>query len=328
MSMRREQRVLVAHCNPEAGGQIAAWLKAAGAIVHRADDGTEALAAAEMQSFALSMVSASLTGINGFDLCRKLSHSTSTRSSIPVVLLADVIDPFVRARARHVGARAVLCEPTDEQRICSLLSEIPAEAEMHEGEDWNADVSGEASDRLLKDLLHGDNTAPSNSNLMDKLTDPLTGLINEEFFRMKLAEEIKRSGRHGQPLTLLTAEVDNFDELVSRHGTSAGDEALLEVAGVFLCESRDIDVAGRVGPSRFQLLMPNTDRAGGKVVAERVKEGLAERQLEYGDQKVSLKVSLGVATASQDAEDVNPDQIVAAAEAQLAIDRGSLARPL
>ena len=189
--------------------------------------------------------------------------------------------------------------------------------------DWNAvdplNLSsrerGGTGDRLVRDLLRAE-TQPDEGSLLAKVTDPLTGLVNAEYLGLKVQEEVKRSGRYGQPLALLVAEIQSFDQLVEKHGRATGDEALLEVAGVFLCESRDVDVAGRVGAARFHLLLPSTPLEGVRALAERIFEGFNGRSLNVDGKEIALSVRIGV-TAIPGSVKIAADEFVRRAEVDL-----------
>ena len=59
-------------------------------------------------------------------------------------------------------------------------------------------------------------------------TDPLTGLLNHGAFHERLDEEVRRSARHGRPLSLALLDIDHFKLVNDRHGHRAGDDALTD----------------------------------------------------------------------------------------------------
>jgi len=56
--------------------------------------------------------------------------------------------------------------------------------------------------------------------------DGLTGLFNHRMHYLRLREEFVRSGRTGQPISLLLLDIDNFKQINDRHGHAAGDDVL------------------------------------------------------------------------------------------------------
>lgn len=135
------------------------------------------------------------------------------------------------------------------------------------------------------------------------VTDPLTNLYNRRFFQKRAEEEIARSLRHQQPMSLLMLDVDHFKDINDRYGHQTGDRVLQTVA-TFLHESvRKTDVCGRYGGEEFVLLLPSTPGRNAVYLANRLRTQIADI-LFTGlgiDRDVRVTVSGGVATCPRDA---------------------------
>ena len=129
-------------------------------------------------------------------------------------------------------------------------------------------------------------------------TDPLTGLVNRRGFVELLDVELERAGRSGQPLSLVTADLDGFKAVNKRYGHPAGDDVLERTARVFERTRRKIDALARIGGEEFAVLLPDTREREAFVLAERLR-GAIER--EFADDPLPLTMSLGVASAPKDA---------------------------
>ncbi|HMC81842.1 MAG TPA: GGDEF domain-containing protein, partial [Candidatus Polarisedimenticolia bacterium] len=101
--------------------------------------------------------------------------------------------------------------------------------------------------------------------------DPLTGLYNQRYFRSTLQKEMRRSRRYELDLALLYLDLDDFRQVNERHGDLVGDILLKEVAILIKNKIRDIDVAARHGGEEFLVLLPETERMGAYLVAERIR---------------------------------------------------------
>jgi diguanylate cyclase (GGDEF)-like protein len=102
------------------------------------------------------------------------------------------------------------------------------------------------------------------------LTDPLTGLSNYRYLKDSLRREVERASRFSHQLTVLALDLDHFKEVNDTYGHPAGDAVLAEFARRVRVEIREVDLAFRQGGEEFVVLLPETDAAGGAVVAERL----------------------------------------------------------
>ncbi len=126
------------------------------------------------------------------------------------------------------------------------------------------------------------------------ISDGLTGLANHRHFQEKLAEEFKRVQRYGLPLSLILLDVDHFKKYNDAFGHPAGDVVLKRVADVLKQSARETDVAARYGGEEFALLLPETDSIGATVLAERIRQSIAETAWD----KREITVSVGLASVT------------------------------
>ena len=134
---------------------------------------------------------------------------------------------------------------------------------------------------------------------VDAVTDGLTGLYNQRYFKQRLAEEVARAAEQGRPLSLLFCDLDHFKRYNDRFGHSAGDEALRAVSNVLLRSVRQVDLAARYGGEEFTLVLIDTTAQRAAEIAERVRVSVAG--LDLGDPGRHLTVSIGVAAYPRDA---------------------------
>lgn len=146
------------------------------------------------------------------------------------------------------------------------------------------------------------------------MTDALTGLPNRRQFDHFLAREWRRTSRTGARLSMLLIDADHFKDLNDQLGHVYGDEVLRRLAAVIDgAVRRQGDLASRYGGEEFAVIMPDTDVAGARRVAETIRSRVA--QMAFGN-GVQLTVSIGVASA-----DPRPgstvDTLIAQADAAL-----------
>ena len=147
------------------------------------------------------------------------------------------------------------------------------------------------------------------------LVDSLTGLANRRLCTAALEKELARAERFEEPLTLVLADIDDFKTINDRWGHPTGDEVLQAFAEHLRKSVREIDLAGRWGGEEFALLLPGTDREGGRQLAERIRELLVEQQPVAADgERIRVTASFGVASFPTVR---GQNQLVAAADAAL-----------
>jgi diguanylate cyclase (GGDEF)-like protein len=126
------------------------------------------------------------------------------------------------------------------------------------------------------------------------VTDDLTGLVNIRYLNERLTEEIKRSERHGFPMSFMMIDVDDFKSYNDSFGHPEGDRAL-KLVGALLKEGlRGADVAARYGGEEFSILLPQTTCEEAVTIAERIRRRVEETV--FPNRKITI--SIGVACSS------------------------------
>jgi diguanylate cyclase (GGDEF)-like protein len=133
--------------------------------------------------------------------------------------------------------------------------------------------------------------------LIQAHTDPLTAIPNRRGFDERLAVELARAERSGQPISLLICDLDRFKRVNDELGHLEGDAALRRAAEAITASVRAVDAAARLGGEEFGVVLPEADRPQAFAVAERVREGLEGA---FSDYAVPLTGSCGVATIDRD----------------------------
>jgi diguanylate cyclase (GGDEF)-like protein len=124
-------------------------------------------------------------------------------------------------------------------------------------------------------------------------TDPVTGCMNHRAMRRRLNEEIGRATRTDGRLACLLIDLDNFKLVNDRHGHSAGDALLREVAQALMGEFRAFDRVARYGGDEFVVILAGADLESATIAAERARERMLE--VSSFDFTPGVSASIGVA---------------------------------
>ena len=130
--------------------------------------------------------------------------------------------------------------------------------------------------------------------------DPLTGLFNRTFFFAAVEREIARSARSGRGFCLLMMDLDELKQINDRLGHFFGDRVLRGVGEVIRASGRKIDTAARYGGDEFVVLLPETDPTGAYVLAEKIRLGVADLNVEVSGTVIQPSVSIGVVSYPDD----------------------------
>jgi diguanylate cyclase (GGDEF)-like protein len=111
-------------------------------------------------------------------------------------------------------------------------------------------------------------------------TDFLTGTHNRMAFMTEVDQEILRALRHGQSLSLIYIDLDEFKAVNDRLGHREGDRLLQAVGHTLLDTVRGIDSVARLGGDEFVVLLPNADSEAAAIVGPRLRKALLDRMRE------------------------------------------------
>ncbi len=174
------------------------------------------------------------------------------------------------------------------------------------------DAQGEIDD--LKEII-GHSSNDELNQLFQKiaeykelsLTDHLTGLYNKRYFQTRFVEEIARAKRYKTDLSLIFCDIDFFKRINDSYGHNCGDEVLQEMARLLassvdelhiISRFRKSDIVARYGGEEFVVILPETNKAGAAIAAEKMRETIEAHPFHVSNEEIQLTMSFGVAAFS------------------------------
>lgn len=321
----RSQRILVVDDDPHIVRLLVDCLKRRFDVVS-ANDGEAARRLLEQHEVAAVVADHMMPGLTGVELLR---HAIEARPDAVRILvtaservqdLQDAVNlarvhRFVQKPLRPVELPEVVASAIREQALerengrlveelrekNRLLTEALAQVKDHER---RLEQEVAARTRELTEAMR---------ELQQlALRDGLTGLYNHRFFQEALATELARAQRYSLTVGLIFLDVDHFKAYNDRHGHPAGDALLKALARVLgdtgqlpglLHYGRASDVVARYGGEEFVIILPETDKRGALVRAERLRRTIESYPFERGETQPlgRITVSVGVAAFPEDA---------------------------
>ena len=124
--------------------------------------------------------------------------------------------------------------------------------------------------------------------------DALTNTLNRRVFYEIYETECARLTRNKSYLSVAMIDVDHFKVINDTLGHLAGDNVLQVLVNEINGIKRDSDYLFRFGGEEFILLMPGNNLSQSKILAERIRQRIANLVVHSNDCDISITVSMGL----------------------------------
>lgn len=266
-------------------------------LVHSTDSAQAALDMLEQQHFNIVITAANLSEMDGIELCHQIRQQQHNPYNYLLLTVEKDAEEAVGSGI-HAGADDYLFKP---------LSTIPLLAKLHI-----------ARQQLQLRRQIGE----LQRNIAEKSSyDTLTHCHNRNHFIKTLQNEVLRAERYKRSMGVAICNIDGISQVNAQMGNSAGDELIRQVAARLTEVIRNVDFIARMDGDEFALIMPETRTSESMLVAQRLRESIAEAVFDLNGQECWATVRVGVAGLNKvDSERHTPDAILA--YAKYFIDRG------
>jgi two-component system cell cycle response regulator len=236
-----------------------------------AETAEEMMQLAAIGDYDLLIVSLTLQDFDGLRLCSQLRSLEATRQT-PLLAIVEEGDTPRLVRALDMGVNDYLVRPVDRNE---LVARCRTQLRRKRYQDY-----------LREKFQQGLELA---------ITDGLTGLYNRRYMESHLAAMVEEGVATGKPVSLLIFDIDHFKSVNDNHGHPAGDAVLKEFAQRISQNVRGVDLACRLGGEEFVVVMPDTDLSYAFMVAERLRQKVAEVTFKIDEAlTLSVTVSIGI----------------------------------
>lgn len=244
------------------------------------------------KTYELALISMALTDFDPLRVCSQIRTVEQTRN-LPIILIADDTDKPKVVRALDLGVNDFITRPVERNELAARVRTQIRRA------------------RYTLELRQS-----VNNTMALAVTDDMTGLYNRRYFDRHLGVMLGKAQSQDRSMALMILDIDHFKSVNDTHGHDIGDAVLREFAARLKRNIRGVDLACRFGGEEFVVLMPDTDFNQAELVAERVRQAIADRSFEVGaGPPLSVTVSAGVSL--HESERDTPESLIKRADVAL-----------
>ena len=215
--------------------------------VIEADNGHACIAMSESERPDLILLDIMMPGIGGLTTIQRLKSNPATQM-IPVIMVSANNTKELIVAALDIGAHDYVSKPVI---YPVLAARIRSALRLKQAQD-ELSIANSALQQLAS-------------------TDTLTGLFNRRHFMNLVTAELSKSKRYQRQLSMIMIDADYFKQLNDNFGHATGDQALIQLAKTCSGLCRKADIIGRIGGEEFLICCPETDLAGARDLAERIR---------------------------------------------------------
>jgi two-component system cell cycle response regulator len=256
-------------------------------------DARRALKLALGEPFDVALISLDLSSFDSLRLYAKLRSSDRARM-LPILVKVESEADSRLIRALDLGVNDYLLRPVERNEL-------------------KARVRTQLLRKRYADHLR------DNTKLMLEMAtiDGLTQLTNRRRFEDQFAGLVAQSLKAGRPVSMLIIDIDHFKSVNDTYGHLADDKVLVEFGRRLRGAVRDVDLASRFGGEEFVVAMPETDRATGYRIAERLREILLTDPFRIDESVDPISVTVSVGVSALTGPEDTPGDLMARADAPL-----------
>ncbi len=137
--------------------------------------------------------------------------------------------------------------------------------------------------------------------------DSLTGLLNRREGLKKLEQEMARSVRQKQPLSILLLDIDRFRSVNDDYGQDAGDRLIRMASKIIHSALREHGTVCRYGGKEFLVILPGKEERKTRILAEKLLGFIRKKELKIAENlqaKISLTCGVGQHNTGESLDDL------------------------
>ena len=134
--------------------------------------------------------------------------------------------------------------------------------------------------------------------------DSLTALFNKRGLEELGDKIIASSQRHQFELSILVMQIENADEVLSKHGENIAEQIITSVANKLTESLRKEEELAHLGSGQFVILLPMTKAFRAHIVALRFQKAIDNLAFQTDENTIRIKLAVGLNSTEGHSEDV------------------------
>jgi diguanylate cyclase (GGDEF)-like protein len=237
-------------------------IESSGYSVLTASNGSEALQVLEKTIPNLILLDIMMPVMDGIETCNRIKGNKYT-SMIPIIFLSAKGSVTDKIQGLKEGVQDYIAKPVDSAELIARMESV-----LKTNENYKA----------------------------MSLRDELTGLYNYTFFVEEFSHSFEMARRYNRVFSLIIIDIDNFKKLNDTYGHLCGNFVLQSVGEKIKATIRRVDLVTRYAGDEFAVILPETNQEQVIFVVNRIKSIFTNLTLDYKEQKISVKASVGSST--------------------------------
>ncbi len=130
--------------------------------------------------------------------------------------------------------------------------------------------------------------------------DQTTQLFNRRYFYSSCSELLSTCQANGETCALITFAITDLPDINTRYSMQHGDAVLSELGRVLLNNTREQDIACRIGGRKLALFLPNMQTSDAEPIAKRLQSLMATVTLSHPEQtQLSVRIQWDIQQSSE-----------------------------
>ena len=138
-------------------------------------------------------------------------------------------------------------------------------------------------------------------------TDPITEIANRRAMQGLLDSEMSRFERNDKIFSIVLFDIDYFKVMNENYGYECGDFVLSELSCLITQKIRKQDTIARWSGEQFLLLLPDTNREGATLLANKLRKSIAQYNFLFENEDRTLNIKTTVTMGTREYCDKSED---------------------